>query len=119
MAKRFIISEEERNDIRSRYGLVNEDEMMGGAKKYTDTLSNTIKKSPEYGLPKTNALQVWEVIGVPTVGGIVVKRGSSIRLNEKVTMKLGEAINFKGINGWGAGKLRCEDNQIKFFLTWD
>lgn len=119
MSKRFIISEEERNDIRSRYNLINEDEMMGGAKNYTDTLSNTIKKSPDYGLPKTNALQVIEVKGVPTVGGIVVKSGSAIRLNEKVTMKLGESIDFKGINGWGAGKLRCEYNQIKFFLSWD
>jgi hypothetical protein len=119
MAKRFIISEEERNDIRSRYNLINEDEMMGGANSFTDTLLNAIKKNPDYGLPKTNALQVIAVKGAPTVGGIVVKTGSAIRLTDKVTMKLGEAIEFKGINGWGAGKLRCEDNQIKFFLSWD
>jgi hypothetical protein len=119
MSKRFIISEEEKNDIRSIYGLVNEDEMIGGSKGCVDTLLNVIKKNPDYGLPKTNALQVIEVKGTPTVGGIVVKRGSAIRLNEKVTMKTGESIHFKGINGWGAGELRCEDNQIKFFLSWD
>ena len=33
MAKRFIISEEEKNDIRSRYGLVNEQQETPEQKK--------------------------------------------------------------------------------------
>jgi hypothetical protein len=119
MAKRFIISEEERSDIRSRYDLINEDEMFGGINSCSNTLLNLIKKNLEYGLPKTNVLQVINVKGTPKVGGITVKTGSSIKLVEKITMNNGDEINFKGINGWGAGTVRCEDNQIKFFLSWD
>jgi hypothetical protein len=118
MTKRFIISEEERSDIRSKYNLINEDEMLSGG-VCTNTLLNLINKNKDYGSPKTNSLQVIKVKGLNKVGGVVVKPGSSIKLTEKITMNNGSEINFKGIQGWGAGTLRCEDNQIKFFLSWD
>jgi hypothetical protein len=116
MGKRLIISESEKNDIRSRYGLISED-IMGST--CTNTLTNLIKQHSNYGLPKVSALEVTNVKGAPKVNGMAVKRGTSISLNEKITMNNGEEITFKDVNHWGLGSVKCDNNRMDFLLIWE
>jgi hypothetical protein len=118
MAKRFIISEEERTDIRSKYNLINEDSEMFPNAICTDTIEHLISLT-DYGRPNTNRFSVISIKGDCKVNGVPLRIGSTISLKDKITMKNGSELNLKGIEGWGAPTIRCTGNKMVLLLSWE
>ena len=120
MSKRFIISEEERSDIRSKYNLINEDIDMFNNPSSTcsDTISHLLSLTKD-GTPKVNSFTVIKTKGDSTVNGVPLRIGSNVSFKDKITMKNGAEINFKGINGWGAPTIRCSGNKMVLITSWE
>lgn len=93
MSRRIVLSEEEKNEIKSKYGLLNEQ----SAGQFTIA---TIKDAT-YPEAAKKTYKIFNMKGNIKINGQMPSKGMTVTPNDKISMENGSYILFNTIPGFG------------------